>query len=84
MKKDEISKLFASTFQQANNNLAAHTFSSAIRFIAIVLVILAVMWSINHFMTAQKKLEPDYLLLFGSRLVRLVIGLTLFILILTV
>lgn len=84
MNKTEIARLFATSFQQASNNIAAQTFSNSIRFVAIALVILAVMWSVNHSLTAQEKYHPDYLQRLGSRLVRLVTGLMLFILILNV
>ncbi|MFO8827578.1 hypothetical protein SC657_08510 [Legionella pneumophila] len=84
MSKDEIARMFATTFKQASNNISAHVFSSCIRFIAIALVILAVMWSVNHMMGAEEKQQQGYLLRLGSRLVRLVIGLMLFILVLFV
>ena len=84
MSKDEIARLFAITFKQASNNTSADVFSSSIRFIAITLVILAVMWSVNHLMGAEEKHQQDYLLRLGSRLVRLVIGLMIFILLLFV
>ncbi|MFO9584297.1 hypothetical protein SDB75_05430 [Legionella pneumophila serogroup 1] len=84
MSKDEIARMFATTFKQASNNISAHVFSSCIRFIAIALVILAVMWSVNHMMEAEEKQQHGYLLRLGSRLVRLVVGLMLFILVLFV
>lgn len=84
MSQDELARLFATSFKQASNNLSAQIFSNSIRFIAISFVILAVMWSVNHFMGAEEKQQQHYLLQLGSRLVRLVIGLVLFILILVV
>ncbi|KTD25137.1 hypothetical protein [Legionella maceachernii] len=84
MSKDEIARLFATSFKQASNNISAQVFSGSIRFIAIALVILAVMWSVNHMMDAEEKQQQRYLVRLGSRLVRLVIGLMLFILILFV
>ncbi len=84
MSQDELARLFATSFKQASNNLSAQVFSNSIRFIAISLVILAVMWSVNHFMGAEEKQQHSYLLHLGSRLIRLVIGLVLFILILVV
>lgn len=84
MSKDEIASLFSTTFKQASNNISAHVFCSSIRFLAIAMVILAVMWSVNHFMDAEEKDYNGYLIRLGSRLIRLVIGLTLFILILFV
>lgn len=84
MSKDEIARLFSATFKQASNNIPAHVFSSSIRFMAIAMVIIAVMWSVNHFMIAEEKEYHGYLIRLGSRLIRLVIGLMLFILILFV
>ncbi|GAN26139.1 TPA: hypothetical protein ACT96X_000026 [Legionella pneumophila] len=84
MSKDEIARMFATSFKQASNNISAQVFSGSIRFIAIALVILAVMWSINHMMDAEAKQQHGYLLRLGSRLIRLVIGLMIFILVLFV
>ncbi|HAU0992137.1 TPA: hypothetical protein ACF2PS_000433 [Legionella pneumophila] len=84
MSKDEIARMFATTFKQASNNVSAQVFSGSIRFIAIALVILAVMWSVNHMMDAEEKQQHGYLLRLGSRLIRLVIGLMIFILVLFV
>ncbi|HAT1762266.1 TPA: hypothetical protein I8Y99_000690 [Legionella pneumophila] len=84
MSKDEIARLFAASFQQASQGVSVNVFSSSIRFIAISLVIIAVMWSINHFMGAEEKEQDGFLLRLGSRLVRLVIGLMVFILLLYV
>ena len=84
MSKDEIARLFAASFQQASQGVSAQVFSSSIRFIAISLVIIAVMWSINHFMGAEEKEQDGFLLRLGSRLIRLVIGLMVFILLLYV
>ncbi|MBA2711538.1 MAG: hypothetical protein H0U57_13230 [Tatlockia sp.] len=84
MNKPEMAKNFAIYFKQAAGNTAAVTFSSCIRFVAIMMVIIAVIWSINHFMGNAQREQDSFLLLLGSRLVRLVIGLCLFILILIV
>ncbi|MCC5791783.1 MAG: hypothetical protein JJT82_04135 [Legionellaceae bacterium] len=84
MSKDEIARLFAASFQQSSQGVSVNVFSSSIRFIAISLVIIAVMWSINHFMGAEEKEQDGFLLRLGSRLVRLVIGLMVFILLLYV
>ena len=84
MSKDEIARLFAASFQQSSQGVSVNVFSSSIRFIAISLVIIAVMWSINHFMGAEEKEQDGFLLRLGSRLVRLVIGLMVFILLLTI
>jgi len=84
MSKEEIARQFALSFQQASEGVSANVFSSSIRFIAISLVIIAVMWSVNHFMASEEKEQEGFLLRLGSRLVRLVIGLMVFILLLTI
>jgi hypothetical protein len=84
MSKPEIAKSFANYFKQAAGNTAAITFSSCIRFVAIMMAIIAVIWCINHFMGNAQREQDSFLLLLGSRLIRLVIGLCLFILILIV
>jgi len=84
MNKDEIAHQFVISFNQANNNITAAIFSNSIRFIAIMLVILAVMWSINHFLSSDEKECDGFVTRLGSRIVRLVIGLTLFMLLLIV
>ncbi|WP_133130231.1 hypothetical protein [Legionella yabuuchiae] len=84
MSKDQIAKLFATSFQQSSQGISVSVFSNSIRFIAITLVILAVMWSVNHFMSLDEKEQDGFLNRLGSRLIRLVIGLMVFILLLTV
>lgn len=84
MSKDQIAKQFAASFQQASQGVSVSVFSSSIRFIAIALVILAVMWSVNHFMGSEEKEQDGFLVRLGSRLIRLVIGLMVFILLLFV
>ncbi|VEG92560.1 hypothetical protein [Legionella spiritensis] len=84
MSKDEIAKLFAASFQQSSQGIAVSVFSGSIRFIAISMVILAVMWSVNHFMGSEEKEKDGFLNRLGSRLIRLVIGLMVFILLLYV
>lgn len=84
MSKDGIARLFAASFQQASQGISVSVFSSSIRFVAISLVILAVMWSVNHFMGSEEKEQDGFLVRLGSRLIRLVIGLMVFILLLTV
>ncbi|MBA2656841.1 MAG: hypothetical protein H0U70_07615 [Tatlockia sp.] len=84
MNKAEIAKNFALSFKQGAGNTAATTFSSSIRFIAIMMVIIAVIWCINHFMSNAERDQDSFLFLLGSRLIRIVIGLCLFILILIV
>ncbi|HHT9843865.1 TPA: hypothetical protein ACT9I4_001982 [Legionella pneumophila] len=82
MSKDEIAKLFAASFEQSSQGISVSVFSNCIRFIAISMVILAVMWSVNHFMGLDEKEQDGFLNRLGSRLIRLVIGLMVFILLL--
>lgn len=84
MSKVDIAKTFAVSFKQAAGNIAASAFSSCIRFVAIMLVIIALMWCINHFMDYREKDQEGFLILLGSRLIRIVLGFCLFILILIV
>jgi len=84
MSKDQIATLFAASFQDSSQGVSVTVFSNSIRFIAISLVILAVMWSVNHFMSSEEKEKDGFLVRLGARLIRLVIGLMVFILLLTV
>jgi len=84
MGKIDIAKTFATSFSQATGSIAAASYSGLIRFVAIVMVIIAVMWSINHFMGAEEREQEGFLNRLGSRLIRIIIGLCLFILILIV
>lgn len=84
MNNVDTANIFANSFRQASNNISANMYSGSIRFIAISLVILGVMWSINHFMSSEEKEQDGFLIRLGSRLVRLVIGLISFILLLFV
>lgn len=84
MNQIDTALAFANSFRQASNNISASVYSSSIRFIAISLVILGVMWSINHFMSSEEKEQDGFLVRLGSRLIRLVIGLIAFILLIFV
>jgi len=84
MGKTEIAKKFATSFSQAAGGVSVKTYSSSIRFVAIILVIIAVMWSINHFMGSDEREQEGFLIRMGSRLIRIVIGFCLFILCLIV
>lgn len=84
MSKIDIAKTFAASFKQASGNVAASTYSSSIRFIAIMLVIIAVIWCINNFMGSAERDQDGFLILLGSRLIRIVLGLIIFILALIV
>ena len=84
MSKVDIAKNFAASFKQAAGDTAASAYSSSIRFIAIMLVIIGMMWCINQFMGNAEKEQEGFLILLGSRLIRIVLGFCLFILILIV
>lgn len=83
MNKTEITHYFKTSFYEASGHVHASVFSSTIRWLAVVLLVLSVMWSINHFLDAEARAHESYLVDFGARLVKLVIGLMLFILLLT-
>lgn len=74
----DISADFAKAFQEAGGTNAL-SYNGLVRFMAIMFVILAVLWVIVHFMGEDAKASDLFLVTLGSRLVRLVIGLTLFI-----
>ena len=61
MGKIDIAKTFATSFSQATGSIAAASYSGLIRFVAIVMVIIAVMWSINHFMGAEEREQEGFL-----------------------
>ncbi len=84
MSKVDIAKTFAASFKQAAGNTAASAYSGCIRFIAIMLVIIGIIWCINQFMDNTEKDQEGFLILLGSRLIRIVLGFCLFILILIV
>ena len=83
MSKVDITKLFATSFKHADG-IGAHVYSSYIRFTAIMMVIIAMICCINHFMGTEEKHHEEFFIRFGSRIIRIVIGLCLFILILIV
>jgi hypothetical protein len=83
MSSVDITKNFATSFKQATDGMSAYVYSNSIRFIAMMFVILAVIFCINHFMSVFKE-QDDFLTLLGSRLVRLVLAFCCFILLLTV
>ncbi len=80
----DIAKTFAVSFKQAAGDTAASAFSGSIRFVAIMLVIIGLIWCINQFMGNAEKEQEGFLILLGSRLIRIVLGFCLFILILIV
>lgn len=77
----QIADNFANLFFEAAG-LSATSFSNLIRFVAIMSVILAIIWTINTFLSDEAK-ESINLVYMGSRIVRLAVALTLFILFLT-
>jgi len=77
-----ISTEFANAFREAGG-LAVTQYSDLIRFIAVMCVILAVMWSLHHFLSSEAKESDGFMVRLGSRAVRLSIGLMLFIIFLT-
>lgn len=84
MSKVDIAKTFAASFKQAAGNTAPAVYSSCIRFVAIMMVIIAMIWCINHFMDNAEREQDGFLIRLGSRSIRIVMGLCLFILILIV
>ncbi|WP_133139268.1 hypothetical protein [Legionella genomosp. 1] len=84
MSKLDIAASFAASFKQAAGDTAASAYSNSIRFVAIMLVIIGLIWCINQFMGNAEKEQEGFLILLGSRLIRIVLGLCLFILILIV
>jgi len=83
MGKVDIAKIFRTSFKQGAGT-EAQAYSSCIRFIAIMMVIIAMIWCINHFMGNEEKEQEGFLIRLGSRAIRIVMGLCLFILILIV
>lgn len=81
---NDTAKSFAESFKNGAGDITAATFSGSIRFIAIMLAIIAVIWCINHCMTVDAKAQDSFLITLGSRLTRIILGLSLFILILIV
>ncbi len=73
---------FARAFQDAGG-VTASVYCDFIRFIAVMFLILAVMFSLHHFLTMEAKASDGFMLRLGTRLVCLSIGLTLFIIFLT-
>jgi len=84
MSKVDIAKNFAASFKQAAGDTSAGAYSSCIRFIAIMMVIIAMIWCINNFMGNAEREQDGFLIILGSRLIRIALGLCLFILTLIV
>ncbi len=84
MGKVDIAKTFAASFKQAAGDTSASAYSGCIRFVAIMMVIIAMIWCINHFMGNEEREQDGFLIRLGSRTIRIVMGLCLFILTLIV
>ncbi|HAT9067958.1 TPA: hypothetical protein JBC15_12450 [Legionella pneumophila subsp. pneumophila] len=80
--REQLAGDFAKAFNEAGGQQAL-TYSGLIRFVALMCVILAILWSIVHFMSEEAKASEVFMVALGSRTVRLLIGLTLFIGLLT-
>jgi len=77
-----IASQFALYFHEASGQPAL-IYCDFIRFVAVTSVVLSVMWALHHFLSSEAKESDGFMYRLGSRLVRLSIGLTLFILFLT-
>lgn len=59
--------------------MPALSINGFVRFAAIMLVILAILWCVVHFMGEGPKASELFLVTLASRMARLVVGLTIFI-----
>ena len=78
----QITAEFSRAFNEAGGAQAL-SYSGFIRFVALMCLILAILWSVVHFMSEEARASEEFLMLLGSRTIRLLIGLTLFIGLLT-
>jgi hypothetical protein len=78
----QVATGFAKAFLDAGGQ-SALDYSGLIRFVALMCVILAILWSLVRFMGEDAKAHELFLVALGSRTIRLLIGLTLFIALLT-
>ena len=74
----QITADFARAFNEAGGQQAL-SYNGFIRFVALMCVIIAILWSIVHFMSEDAKSSELFLVSLGSRTIRMLIGLTLFI-----
>ena len=77
-----IASDFTRAFHEAGGQYAVQ-YCDLIRFIALMFVVLASMWSIHHFLSSEAKESDGFMVRLGTRTVRLAIALALFILFLT-
>lgn len=80
----DINQQFSDSFKHGASEIAASQFSNSIRFMAILFVLLGVMWCVHSFMDIERRQADDFLVVLGSRVIRLVLACCLFILILMV
>lgn len=76
-----IEQAFVSSFTQANNNISPYVLANSLRVLAVVLTILAVMWTIVHFMAMEERMHADFMTRLGGRLIKLITALSVFIII---
>lgn len=77
-----LSASFARAFQEAGG-YSPHTYSELVRFIAVMAVVIAVMGCLRGFLDERAKASEEFMVQTASRLVKIAIGLTIFILFLT-
>jgi hypothetical protein len=77
-----ITTEFATAFHEASGQTTSQ-YCGFIRFIAVMLIILAVMWCLNHFLSSEARESEGFMTRLGSRAIRLSIALMLFIIFLT-
>lgn len=78
----DVGGQFVAAFNEAGGQ-SALSYSNFIRFIALMCVLLSTLWSIYHFMTPDARESENFLVDASFRLVRIAIGITLFILLIT-
>lgn len=59
--------------------MPALSINGLVRFAAIMFLILAILWCLVHFMGDEPRASELFLVTLGSRMARLVVGLTIFI-----
>ena len=77
-----IATTFSHAFYDAGGQKAI-VYCNFIRFIAVMSVVLGIMWALHNFLGDEAKESEGFMYRLGTRMVRLSIGLTLFIIFLT-